>query len=208
MKAVLYFALALVLSVGTANYGSAQVSDAVPSEISTLYAFDPLTQSICLRDGGPGSIFQGGQTRNRCSDLNFHSYGDNMFSVGNEGSKQGVIVDLGTPQELKTKYGYQETVGNGQGFASIRIRNGKALIWKDYKTGAMQEVSESAQLFGPPPRDRSVPVKLGHIYLLRITDSRETDFELIAKLIVVAHAPGESVTFRWQLLSDSRIAKL
>src|SRR5688572_5132997 len=96
--------------------------DGIQTGLTTLYSRDPLTQSLCLRDGGPGLVFQSGQKRNRCSDLNFHSYAPNTFSVGVEGGRRGVILDLGTPQDLQSRYGYQETVGGGQGFASIDVK--------------------------------------------------------------------------------------
>ena len=212
MRPTLNFVFIVVLFVGASQMTYTQVppqSSERETGIATLFARDPLTQSLCFRDGGPGSIFQSGQTRNRCSDLNFDSYTANAFSVGIEGGRQGVIVDLGTPQELKGKYGYSETVGSGQGFASINVRNGKGLILKDYKSGQLQELAESAQLFrNPPDRYSSIPVKIGHVYLIRVTDRHDKAFEVLAKILVIAHVPGESVTIRWSLLSDGKTAKL
>jgi hypothetical protein len=45
-----------------------------------------------------------------------------------------------------------------------------------------------------------VPIKVGHIYLIRITDRHDRSFERLAKLKVVSYVPGESVTIRWQVL--------
>lgn len=211
MKSTAYFFIQLVFFLATVALASGQaaISGVPVTGIATLFARDPLTQSLCIRDGGPGSVFQDGQLRNRCSDLNFDSYSANQFSVGVEGGRQGVIIDLGTPQELKGKYGYSETVGTGQGFASIEVRNGKALILKDYKSGQLQEMGESGQLFREPGNNySSIPVRLGHVYLLRITDRHDKAYEMLAKLIVIAHVPGESVTVRWQLISNNETAKL
>ena len=47
------------------------------------------------------------------------------------------------------------------------------------------------------------PVHLGHIYLVRITGREGKDFELIAKMLVIGHRPGESVTFRWDIIKYS-----
>jgi hypothetical protein len=205
MRSILNLVITAVLFVGTAQIAAAQSS----TGIATLFARDPLTQSLCLRDGGPGLVFQQGEKRNRCSDLNFDSYTANAFSVGIEGSRKGVILDLGTPQELKGKYGFSETVGGGQGFASIDVGNGRALILKNFRTGELQEIGESAQLFRAPSHGySSVPVKLGHVYLLRITDPNDKSFEMFAKLLVVAYTPGESVSVRWHLLSNSKTAKV
>lgn len=179
------------------------------SNISTLFALDPLAQSLCFRDSGPGLVFQSGEVRNRCSDLNFNSYAANSFTVGVEGGRRGVIIDLGTSSDLKTKYGFTETVGNGQGFASIDVANKKALILQDRKTRKMQELAESAELFSKPvSSSASAPVKVGHIYLMRVTDTNDKSFEMFAKLLVIAHVPNESVTVRWVVLGNSDVAKL
>jgi hypothetical protein len=134
MKYGISFLLFIFLFVGLHHAVSAQGADGAyyPPDLarmglSILYAQDPLTQTLCLRDGGPGLMIQKGQKLNRCSDLNFHSYSPNGFSVGIEGGREGVLLDLGTQEELKVKYGYTETVGNGQGFASLTVKNGK--VW-------------------------------------------------------------------------------
>ena len=213
MKLILNLVLFVVLAVGTSQVASAQspgsTTETKTTDISTLFARDPLTQSLCFKDGGPGGAFQNGQTRNRCSDLNFNSYVANGFSVGVEGGREGVILDLGTPEELMAKYGFKETVGHGQGFASIDVKNRRALIVKDYKTGKLQNIAESERLFQTPSGDTdSVPVKLGHVYLMRITDHSDKSYETFAKVLVIAYTPGESVTVRWQLISDNGEAKL
>src|ERR1700704_4764983 len=78
--------------------------------VITLYALDPLAQSFCFRDAGDGHMFQEHEVRNRCSDINFNSYYAEQFAVGIEGGRVGAIVDLGTADDLKKKYGYEETV--------------------------------------------------------------------------------------------------
>ena len=118
-----------------------------------------------------------------------------------------MLLDLGTPLELKAKHGYTETVGNGQGFASLHVKNGKVMIVQDFRAGTRQELKESGQLFDTPKNSASSPVKLGHVYLIRITDRHDKSYEIIAKLLVLAHTPEESVTFRWQVISDSEIAQ-
>ena len=212
MKSALNTFLILILAIGCAQISSAQNSapdTRGTTGIATLFALDPLTQSLCLQDGGPGGSFYEGQTRNRCSDLNFNSYSANGFSVGIEGGREGVILDLGTTDALKAKYGYAETVGQGQGFASIYVKNGKALILKNYKTGELQELAQSSDLFrSPADKSTSAPVKPGHVYLLRITDKFDKAFELLAKVLVLAYMPGESVTVRWYLMSNNTTAKL
>ena len=164
--------------------------------LATLHALDPLSKTLCLRDGEPGGLFQNNEVKNRCSDIDFNSYTIGAFTVGIEGGRQGNIIDLGTAHELKTKYGYQETVGNGQGFASLRFDGNTIVILKDSRTGAVQELEEGKEL---PHAGKAAPVKLGHIYLVRLTDRHDKAFTLFAKLIVVDYRPDQSVTIRWQV---------
>ncbi len=214
MKYAITFLLSIVFFMGMQHAVSAQGVDGADvmgiqtrTGISTLYAQDPLSQSLCLRDGGPGHIFQKGQKRNRCSDVNFHSYSPNGLSIGIEGGKEGVLIDLGSQDELKTRYRYPETVGNGQGFASLTVKNGRALIVEDDKSGKLQPLAESSLLFQPGKGTASAVVKLGHIYLLRMTDRHDKGFEMFAKILVIAHVPNESVTIRWHMISNSEMAK-
>jgi hypothetical protein len=168
--------------------------------VATLYGLDPLSQSFCFSDPGEGHVFQQHAVKNRCSDINYTSYHSEHFSVGIEGGRFGNLVDLGTADDLKKEYGYEETVGGGQGFASIHLENGKVVILKDRRAQVMQDLKESATVFGQPAKPGEAPVKLGHIYLARITDKDDSNFQLVVKLLVIAYVPGESVTLRWQSL--------
>ena len=46
----------------------------------------------------------------------------------------------------------------------------------------------------------NAPIQLGHIYLVRITDTKDKGFQQIVKLLVIAYRPDEAVTVRWELL--------
>jgi len=121
--------------------------------------------------------------------------------VGFQGNEKGVLIDLGTAEELKEKYGYSETVGGGQGYASIRFQGRTIVILREYKTGGVTPLKEAKALFEKPTDDSShLPVQLGHIYLARITDGNDRNYEMVVKLIVVGYRPGESVTIRWDVL--------
>ncbi len=64
----------------------------------------------------------------------------------------------------------------------------------------MQDLKEATQLFAEGASAAKVPVKVGHIYLVRLTDSYDRKYQVLVKLLVVGYVPGESVTFRWQSL--------
>jgi hypothetical protein len=170
------------------------------STITTLYANDPIAHSLCFADGKEGGVFQDGEPRNRCSHIEFDAYKVGNLSVGIEGGEVGRILDLGTDDELSKHYGYQQTVGKGQGFASIEFRDNKLLIVKDRRAGTRQELTEGAQLFEASRGMSSAEAKPGHIYLARITDRNNKDFQILVKLLVLTAQPGELVTFRWELL--------
>lgn len=206
MKSIMRSLLVLSALVACSICGLAQgvagkdVEIQVRGGVVTLYALDPLSQSFCFRDAGAGLTFYQHEVRNRCSDINFSNYYAEHFAVGIEGGRVGAIVDLGTADDLKKKYGYEETVGNGQGFASVHLKDGKFVILKHRRAGAMQELQESAQLLAAPASAAKAPVKFGHIYVARIIDRNDADFQLLVKLLVIGYVPGESVTIRWQTL--------
>jgi hypothetical protein len=197
----LVFVLVFLTTVPSLNAQGIESVAKVTGGVTTLYAYDPLFQSLCLRDGGSGSVIQDNEVRNRCSDINFNSYNANGFTVGVEGGREGVILDIGSPAELQKKYAYEETVGKGQGFASMAVKEGKVYVLQDRRSRSMQELKGVESLFQTPTRDNNTAqLKVGNIYIMRLTDRNDKKFECLAKLIVIAHVPGESVTFRWQIM--------
>ena len=168
--------------------------------IATIYALDPLFHSFCFGDGREGGVFQQNEVRNRCSDIDFNAYNEGNLTVGIEGARTGAILDLGSAAELQKRYGYSETVGAGQGFASLRLEKGKVFILKNRQPRTEQELNETASLFAESKSSASLPVRLGHIYLARIVDRYDKSFERIVKIFVIAYTPDESVTIRWQVL--------
>jgi hypothetical protein len=167
--------------------------------ITTLYALDPVACSFSFGDGIYGQVVQDGVVKNRQSDIDFGRYGSDQFSAGLEGGRLGAIVDLGTAVDLQRRYSYPETVGNPQGFSSLRVSGGKLVVGMDYRTPTARPLKE-AELLTTTKRLAQVPVLPGHIYLVRLVDRHDPTFERIAKLLVLEHRPGSSVTFRWALL--------
>jgi hypothetical protein len=167
--------------------------------VATLYALDPLAHTFCFREGQAGLVIQQNEIRNRCSDVDFNSYNAGNFTVGTEGGRVGSIIDLGNPAELKQKYGYPESsLQTGQGYTSIRVENDAVVILKE--RGTVQPLTESQELFNEGKSLATLPIRLGHVYLVRLTDRHDKSFQLLAKMMVVSYVPNESVTIRWQLL--------
>ena len=178
-----------------------QNNSKLEEKIVTLYALDPLARTFSFSDGGYGQVFADWSVYNRRSEIDFNTYNRGNFTVGVEGGEVGTIIDLGSSAELQAKYKYQETVGNGQGFASIHRKNQTLLIVKGNSYNhTFQPMQESAELFREGRSSASAPVHLGHLYVLRVTDRNEAALDLIVKLLVIAYQPNEWVTIRWEVL--------
>lgn len=169
--------------------------------IFTFYVWDPLARTLCFTDGRAGLMILKNRIENRCSDLSFNLAGGGSFTTGIEANRVGAILDLGTADELRHRYGYDDAEGGGEGFASLRLDRDKILILKeDNPDETLQPLKEAPALFSEVGPSGNAPVKLGHIYLLRIADTKDKSFQLIVKLIVVAYTPNEAVTVRWEPL--------
>jgi hypothetical protein len=168
--------------------------------VSTLYALDPLSRSLSFTDGRPGHVIHNNRMFNRNSDINFGNYLKDGFSVGIEGGRLGNLVDLGTAEEFAKRTGFQETGGNGQGYASLHFEKDQLVTLKDYRTGEFQALKEADALFETGKSSAGAPAIAGHIYLARLTESRDPGFELVVKFICIAHTPNESATIRWEVL--------
>jgi hypothetical protein len=169
--------------------------------VFTLYAWDPLARSLCFSDGRAGFMILKNRIENRCSDLSFTTAGGGSLVTAIEADRLGAIIDLGTADELRLRYGYDDAAGGGEGFASLRLQGQKILILKgDNPQEELQPLKEAPALFSEVGPSANAPVKLGHIYLLRLAARKDGSFQLIVKLIVIAYTPNESVTLRWAAL--------
>jgi hypothetical protein len=166
--------------------------------IFTMYALDPLARTLCFSDGKEGMEFAGTTWRNRCSDLSFA--GSNFIS-GIEADRLAAIVDLGTPEELRSRNGFEDAQGGGTGYASIHLQGDKIMVLKqDLGKQEFQPLPEASKLFTELGSSVAAPIKLGHIYLVRTAGKKERSAQQIVKLMVIAFRPDESVTLRWELL--------
>ena len=169
--------------------------------IFTLYVHDPLARTMCFSDGKEGFGFVENDWRNRCSDLGFILASGGSLVSGIEVNRVAAIVDLGTPDELRQRYTFEEAQGGATGFASLHLAGNKIMVLKqDLSKPEYQRLQEGTKLFTDLAPSATAPIKLGHIYLVRIADKNDTSFQQLAKLMVIAFRPEESVTLRWELL--------
>ena len=169
--------------------------------IFTMYVHDPLARSMCFSDGKEGFAFVDNDWRNRCSDLGYIPASGGSLASGIEVNRVAAIADLGTPDELRQRYGFEEAQGGATGFASLHLRGDKIVVLKqDLGKPEYQRLQEATKLFTEVTPSATAPIKLGHIYLVRIADKKDTTFQQLVKLMVIAYRPEESVTLRWELL--------
>ena len=172
------------------------------SGIFTLYAMDPLARTVCFSDGKEGMAFVNNKWENRCSDLSYTLAGNGSLVSGIELNRVAAIVDLGTPSDLRGRYGYDDAENGGVGFASLRLEGDKIMVLQDNSTPAKltwQPLKEASQL-AEVKSSATAPIHLGNIYLVRIADTRDKSFNQIVKVMVIAYRPDEAVTLRWELL--------
>lgn len=210
MKRVLF--VSLVMFMGLGAHQSLRVhAQATPDDkqaakprkrggVFTMYALDPLSRTLCFNDGKEGMAFVETNWGNRCSDLSYTlAAGGNLVS-GIEVNRVAAIVDLGTADQLRERYGFEDATGGGAGFASLHLEGDKIMVLKeDIRKAEFQPLEEGPKLFTEVGPSVTAPVKLGHIYLVRVADKNRTTQQLV-KLIVIAYRPDEAVTLRWESL--------
>src|ERR1043165_3347020 len=174
------------------------------SGIFTLYALDPLSRTICFTDGKEGMAFVNNSWENRCSDLSYTLAGSGNLVSGIELNRTAAIVDLGTPNDLRGRYGYDDADNGGVGFASLRLEGTKITVLPKNDSPAKptwQPLQEATKL-NDVKSSANAPIQLGHIYLVRIVDSKDKSFQQTVKLMVIAYRPEEAVTVRWELIES------
>jgi len=211
MKHFLFIALVVFIGLGSQPQLCAQTPSASDEKratqpkkrggIFTMYVLDPLARTMCFSDGKEGFAFVSNDWRNRCSDLGYILASNGSLVSGIEVNRVAAIVDLGTPDELRQHYSFEEATGGGIGFASLHLNGDKIMVLKeDIRKPEYQPLQEGPKLFTEVAPSATAPIKLGHIYLVRIADKKDTSFQQLVKLMVIAYRPEESVTLRWELL--------
>src|SRR5215211_3645047 len=99
--------------------------------IFTIYAVDPLARALCFADGKEGMAFVNNKWENRCSDLSYTLAGGGSLVAGIELNRVATIVDLGTANDLRGRYSFEDAENGGVGFASLRLEGDKVTILQD-----------------------------------------------------------------------------
>src|SRR5215212_5834939 len=116
--------------------------------IFTIYAMDPLSRTLCFTDGKEGMAFVNNKWENRCSDLSYTLAGNGSLVTGIELNRAAAIVDLGTANDLRGRYGFEDAENGGVGFASLRLEGGKVMVLQeDNSKPVWQPLQEGPKLF-------------------------------------------------------------
>lgn len=196
---LLFAAAAVVVGPGSrSSDGKAESPGGRNAGLITLYVDDPLAHTFSFQDARYGGIFENNMVKSGGMELDAEGYYPGEFTVGIEGGTTGQIFDLGSVEGLKARYGYEETAGGGQGFASIRRAGTRFDILKNYATQSTQTLMQTYVL---AKQASHVPIADDHVYLIRLVDSDRPPNERFVKVLVVRYDPGEAVTIRWAELN-------
>jgi len=212
MKSLLVSIVLLLAGFGLPQFVRAQ-TPAMPDDkqaaqprkrggIFTMYAVDPLARTLCFTDGKEGMAFVNNKWENRCSDLSYTLAGGGSHASEIKLNRMAAIVDLGTANDLRGRSSCADAEFGGVGFASLRLEGDKVTILQDDNgkfKASWQTLQEGSKL-SEVKSSATAPIQLGHVYLVRIVDTKEKGFQQTVKLIVIAYRPEEAVTVRWELM--------
>lgn len=168
---------------------------------ATLTANDFLTHTVSFDTGDPGSAMCGREVCNQDGDLDFGVRRPNGFTVGIQGSKRGAIIDCGHWRDLAIEYGYDETVGGGQGFSSIRFEQGELVILADRDSQTVQPFTKGNEFLElETPASDDAAGRIGHVYLVHLVDDDDPGAERVVKFLVVSGRRNDRATIVWEVL--------
>ena len=195
--------LILTLLLVSWNPNRAGEDRSAPYRTATLRTTDIFWSGIDLIDGSQGGTIQDREVKNAGKHIELGNYNEDAFSVGIQGGERGAIIDLGHWRDLAQQENYPETVGGGQGFASIHFRDGEMVILDRRNPNTYRRFERGNYFVDNVPVGvaKHAPARLGHIYLVRVIDQHDPQFELIAKILVVGGSrSGKQATIIWQVL--------
>jgi len=172
------------------------------TRIATLYRFYPIARTFSFSYGTPGLVIDTNDVYNFNSDIDYGNYNAGYLTVGIEGDITGKMVDLGSQTSLSQEYGYSETVGYGQGYASIDFASNTSsqLVIRSAVQNQNQNLTETTQLYQTGSYNEYLYPYVDHIVLVRLSNSNNA--EKVVKMLILA-VDYDYVTFRYDVLRDT-----
>lgn len=154
------------------------------SGVVRLLQFDDLRQTFGFTTGDFGRVLQGGEIRNTNSQAAFVARdGVDHLVFGCQSGEHATAVDIGDPRTNTTASScYAMTLADAR--------------------------SELAKAPANPDKSASLPVQIGHVYLVSIEDPVPSlrllapGEALVVMVRVVDHVAGRSLELRWQVLNE------
>ena len=149
-----------------------------------LLQFDDLRQTFGFTTGDFGRVLQEGEIRNFNSQVAFVARdGVDQLWFGCQGGEHATAVDVGDPRtNTAASSCYAWTLADAR--------------------------SELAKAPANPNKSASLPVQIGHVYLVAIEDANQAlrlvapGEALVLMARVVDHVAGRSLELRWQVLNE------
>lgn len=198
---VLALALLLPFSLALAPRPAPQADPA--GGIATLWARDAVGASFGLDAGGPAARVVQGEVILAGAQLVYGAFAEDRLSYGFDDAELVEVLDLGelvvAPRTRAADATLEYPIPV---FETLRLDRGRFVV-QDAE-GQERRLRDADRLLGTLPDDglrHLVPVP-GHTLLLRTRTRSGSRRDRVAKLLVLAARPGESLTLRWALVAE------
>jgi hypothetical protein len=205
-RSILWTAAALLVAacfwVSSPAKGGGNAPTSVNGSLVTLYRHDPVTRTLNLQTGAFGGAIMAREYHELPAHLDFGFYTEDAMTVALAEEDRGLILDLGTGDDLARTYEFEEVDGGGRAFASIRRVDNEFQIRRNFPETGFQLLKEARGIL-PRTGDAhrvAMPITVGNIYLVRVWNREAPETEVFAKILIVDHVPGRSLTLRWSTL--------
>jgi len=166
----------------------------------TLYSGDPVAHVLDLATGAFGARIDGTLLRETRAHLDYGTYADDALTLALDEDDRGLWIDLGHWADIARDMDIEEADGGGIVFASISVDGSEVRVAKRFPRDSFQNLPAGRPLLSSLAGERRVAVHpvAGHIYLARVEHRHRKTPPVHAKILVVAHRPGDSVVLRWE----------
>lgn len=175
----------------------------LPRSLVVLRAYDEATAAFDLDTGEHTGRLVGGELLLDRAELVYGLFEPGALSFGFRLKEQALLVDLGdtrlppvtTTADLLPKPAVSV-------FSTLELQGGRFFVVEPPGRRLRFKEAERVLLQFPDDAPQHVVPEVGHVYVLRWRDPTEPHpVDEFAKLRVVDHVPGRSVTLAWERLA-------
>ncbi|NUN52385.1 MAG: hypothetical protein HUU06_06310 [Planctomycetaceae bacterium] len=161
-----------------------------------------MTHTLNLVDGSFGARIEGTVFRETKAHLDFSNYADDALTVALDEDDRGMILDLGHWADIAREREVDEADGGGIVFSSLSVDGADVRIARRHPKDSFQNLLAGRPILSTLGGEHRASIRpaLGHVYLVRVEHLHKRAPTVFAKILVVAHRPGESIVLRWEPL--------